>query len=390
MNVLDIVLVVAVVAYGLSGYWQGFIAGVAATIGLLAGGALGVLVVPMFLDEAGDSLSTALIALFCVLLLAVVGQAIGSWIGGMLRQGITWSPARSVDAVGGAVLSMAAVLVVAWALGYAVSGAQIPGVSNAVRSSYLLSKVDAVMPTGADRALGAFNRIVDSNLFPRYLEPFAQEQITPIQPPDQAVLARSGVERAQTSVVKVLGQARCSRGIEGSGFVYAPDRIMTNAHVVAGVDNPFVAVGDRRLQAETVVYDPELDVAVLAVSGLDLPALDFDTTGARGDSAAVLGYPENGPFDARAARIRAEQNLRSPDIYNSDTVVREVFSLRSLVRSGNSGGPLVSDAGDVYGVIFAASVSDSSTGYALTADQVAANAERGRDATRAVPTGACA
>ncbi|MFY0409724.1 CvpA family protein, partial [Solicola sp. PLA-1-18] len=243
MNVLDIVLVVAVLAYGLSGYWQGFIAGVAATIGLLAGGALGILVVPTVLEDAGDSLSTALIALFCVLLLAVVGQAIGSWIGGMLRQGITWSPARSVDAVGGAVLSMAAVLVVAWALGYAVSGAQIPGVSNAVRGSYLLGKVDGVMPGQADRALGAFNRIVDSNLFPRYLEPFAQEQITPIQEPDQAVLARRGVERAQRSVVKVVGQARCNRGIEGSGFVYAPDRIMTNAHVVAGVDNPFVAVG---------------------------------------------------------------------------------------------------------------------------------------------------
>ncbi|MFY0408769.1 trypsin-like peptidase domain-containing protein, partial [Solicola sp. PLA-1-18] len=173
-------------------------------------------------------------------------------------------------------------------------------------------------------------------------------------------------------------------------FVYAPDRIMTNAHVVAGVDNPFVAVGDRRLQAETVVYDPELDVAVLAVSGLDLPALEFDTSGERGASAAVLGYPENGPFDARAARIRAEQRLRSPDIYNTDAVTRQVFSIRSLVRSGNSGGPLVSDAGDVYGVIFAASVSDSSTGYALTADQVADNAARGRDATQEVSTGACA
>lgn len=389
MNLLDLCLVLVTVAYGLSGYWQGFIAGVAATIGLLIGGALGILVVPMLLDHLAETLTTALLALFLVLLTATIGQAAGAYLGGSLRQRVTLRPARSLDALGGAVLSMAAVLVVAWALGYAVSGAQIPGVSGSVRSSAILSRVDRVMPDSADRTLNSFNDIVDSNLFPRYLEPFTAETIKPVSPPDEEVLAQRGVRRAKASVVKILGQAQCNRGIEGSGFAYAPGRVLTNAHVVAGVAEPSVMVGDRRYPASVVVYDPDLDVAVLAVKRVDLRPLDFDLTGTAGDTAAVLGYPENGPFDARASRIRAKQRLRSPDIYDRGAIVRQVFSVRGLVRSGNSGGPLVSADGDVLGVVFAASVSDSSTGYALTARQVAEDARRGQAATRAVSTGAC-
>jgi len=165
---------------------------------------------------------------------------------------------------------------------------------------------------------------------------------------------------------------------------------MTNAHVVAGVTDPTVEADGSTYDAEVVLYDPELDVAVLEVDGLDVPSLEFDTDGDAGDTGAVLGYPEDGPYDAQPARIRAEQNLRSPDIYNDGTVEREVFSIRSLVRSGNSGGPLVSRGGDVYGVVFAASLSDDDTGYVLTAEQVADDADLGLEATGEVSTGDCA
>lgn len=390
MNLLDIGLLVAIAAYGLSGFWQGFIAGLSATIGLLAGGAFGIFVVPGVLDQFADTLTTALLALFLVLACATVGQAAGSYVGARIRQSVTWRPARSLDALGGAVLSMAAVLAVAWALGYAVSGSRIPGLADAVRSSAVLDRVDRVMPDSADRTLNAFNRVVDANLFPRYLEPFTDERIAPAQPPNRQVLSSEGVQDARESVVKVIGQARCRRGIEGSGFVYAPGRIMTNAHVVAGVSNPFVIADGRRYQAEVVVFDDNHDIAVLAVSGLGVDALEFDRSGEAGDSAAILGYPENGPFDARPARIRMQQRLRSPDIYNEDVVVRQVYSLRGLVRPGNSGGPLIAPDGDVLGVIFAASVSDSRTGYALTAKQVAHDARKGRTSSAPVSSGSCA
>ena len=246
------------------------------------------------------------------------------------------------------------------------------------------------MPTEASSVLRAFNEVLDANLFPRYIDPFENEEIKAVAPPDASTLASKGVRAAAGSVVKILGEASCQRGIEGSGFAYADDRIMTNAHVVAGVSDPTVVVSGRRLDAEVVVFDPKLDVSVLHVPGLGLKPLDFDNSGEQGDSAAILGFPENGPFDARAARIRSVMDLRSPDIYDKGELVRKTFSIRGLVRSGNSGGPLVSESGDVYGVIFAASVTDSSTGYALTAGQVAADANKGRSASQPVSTGKCA
>ncbi|HEU4515107.1 MAG TPA: MarP family serine protease [Nocardioidaceae bacterium] len=391
MNVLDWILVVVVLAYAVSGYWQGFISGAFATAGLLLGGFVSVLwLVPQLLGDAAPSLWVSLGALFVVLLSASFGQAIFQYVGSRIRDRITWQPVRAVDAVGGAALSAAAVLVVAWVLGVAVSGSALPGISSQVRSSTVLSEVDDLMPDEADEVLRAFNEVVGSSFFPRYLEPFAPERIIEVGPPSDKVARDPQVRAARASVLKIRGENDCGRGVEGTGFVYSPGRVMTNAHVVAGVDDPSVLVGEQEVPARVVHYDPDLDVAVLAVDGLDRPFLRFDKTGEARDDAAVLGYPNDGPYNVQAARIRGEQRLRSPDIYGSGTVVREVFSIRSLVRPGNSGGPLLSTDGDVYGVIFAASVTDRDTGYALTADQVAQSAAQGLTNNREVDTGECA
>ncbi len=391
MNVLDWILLVVVLAYAVSGYWQGFISGAFATAGLLLGGLVSVLwLVPWLLGDAGSSVWVSLGALFVVLLGASFGQAIFQYVGSRIRDTITWQPVRALDAVGGAALSAAAVLVVAWVLGVAVSGSALPGLTGQVRSSVVLAKVDEVMPDAADDALSAFNEVVGSSFFPQYLEPFAPERIIEVGPPSDKVARDPQVRAAAESVLKIRGENSCGRGVEGTGFVYSPGRVMTNAHVVAGVDQPDVLVGDTEVPARVVHYDPDLDVAVLAVEGLDRPFLRFDKTAESGDDAAVLGYPNDGPYNVQAARIRSEQRLRSPDIYGDGTVVREVFSLRSLVRPGNSGGPLVSTDGDVYGVIFAASVTDPETGYALTADQVARSAAEGITNDAAVGTGGCA
>jgi S1-C subfamily serine protease len=391
VNVLDWILVVVVLAYAVSGYWQGFISGAFATAGLLLGGFVSVLwLVPQLLGDADPSLWVSLGALFVVLLSASFGQAIFQYVGSRIRDRITWQPVRAVDAVGGAALSAAAVLVVAWVLGVAVSGSALPGISGQVRSSAVLSEVDDVMPDEADEALRAFNEVVGSSFFPRYLEPFAPERIIEVGPPSDKVARDPQVRTARASVLKIRGENDCGRGVEGTGFVYSPGRVMTNAHVVAGVDDPVVLVGEQEVPARVVHYDPDLDVAVLAVDGLDRPFLRFDKTGEARDDAAVLGYPNDGPYNVQAARIRGEQRLRSPDIYGSGTVVREVFSIRSLVRPGNSGGPLLSTDGDVYGVIFAASVTDRDTGYALTADQVSESAAQGLTNNREVGTGDCA
>ena len=164
---------------------------------------------------------------------------------------------------------------------------------------------------------------------------------------------------------------------------------MTNAHVVAGVDAPQVQVGDQTVQGEVVYYNPDVDVAVIEVDTGTAPVLEF-ADAAPQDAVVIAGYPEDGPYDLRAGRIRAEQRLRSPNIYGNGTVIREVYSLRGLVRPGNSGGPIVNPRGDVVGVVFAASVTDADTGYALTTDQVAQAAAQGRAGPQPVSTGGCA
>lgn len=391
MNVLDWILVLVVLAYAVSGYWQGFISGAFATAGLLLGGFVSVLwLVPQLLGDAEPSLWVSLGALLVVLLSASFGQAIFQYVGSRIRDRITWQPVRAVDAIGGAALSAAAVLVVAWVLGVAVSGSALPGISQQVRSSTVLGTVDEVMPDEADEVLRAFNDVVGSSFFPRYLEPFATERIIEVGPPSGKVARDPEIRAARASVLKIRGDNDCGRGVEGTGFVYSPGRVMTNAHVVAGVDDPTVLVGDHEVPARVVHYDSDLDVAVLAVDGLQRPFLRFDKTGGTRDDAAVVGYPNDGPYNVQAARIRGEQRLRSPNIYGRGTVVREVFSIRALVRPGNSGGPLLSPDGDVYGVIFAASVTDRDTGYALTADQVSQSAARGLTSDREVDTGDCA
>ena len=390
MNWIDWVLVVLVLSYALSGYWQGFITGAFATGGLLLGGLVGVWLAPKALGDAAPSLWVSLGALFIVILAASLGQGALQYAGAKVRAQIRWQPVRFVDAVGGAALSAVAVLLVAWALGVAISGSRISGLSNAVRDSAVLAKVNRVMPAGASGVLDHFNTVVGTSFFPRYLEPFAPERIVRVGPGPQRLRKDPDVVRAGDSVFKIHGTNSCGRGIEGSGFLYAPGYVMTNAHVVAGIERPTVEVGDDDVAGKVVLYDPQEDIAVLEVDSGDAAPVSLALTAKPRDAVAVLGYPQDGPFDVEPGRIRAEQRLRSPDIYGNGNVIRNVYSLRGLIRPGNSGGPIVDSNGDVVGVVFAASVTDRDTGYALTAEQVHQLASAAVGRTTPVSTGGCA
>ena len=389
MSKLDYALLIITGLVAISGYIEGFVLGACATLGLLGGAAVGVWVVPRALDEFSPSVSVSFAALVLVVILASIGRTIGAVLGSRLRNKISWTPVKAVDALGGAALAAVSVLIVSWVLGVAVSGARIPSVTSAVRGSQVLAKVDGALPSRADQALQAFNDVVNTDLFPRFLDPFVPERIRETQPPDGEISRQRGVQAAYSRIAKITGVANCSRGLEGSGFVYAPQRVMTNAHVVAGVGAPQVEVDGQSYEATVVVFDPEVDIAVLYVPRLKSQPLKFDFTGKADDPAVVLGYPENGPFDSEPARIRSEERLRGPDIYGDRTVTRQAFSIWASVRPGNSGGPLLSSKGTVYGVVFAASVEDNRTGYVLTAEQVSDDAREGATATQEVSTRTC-
>jgi S1-C subfamily serine protease len=389
VNLLDWALLLIVVLYAVSGYWQGFITGAFATVGLLIGGVIGVWLAPTALGNATPSILVSLAAVFIVIVCASLGQALFQVGGARIREQITWQPVRALDAVGGAVLSGVAALLVAWALGVALSGSGLRGITPLVRDSAVLGEVNRILPDQASSKLSAFNDVVGTTFFPRYLEPFAPERIVPVPPGPGRMVTDPDVRRAAAGVVRIRSTNRCHQGIEGSGFVYAPDRVMTNAHVVAGVSDPLVDLRGSSVQARVVYYNPDLDVAVLSLPTGTVRPLHFATASA-GDGIAILGFPQNGPYDVQVGRVRADQRLRSPDIYGHGTVIRDVLSLRGLIRPGNSGGPVVDSAGHVVGVVFAASVSSGDTGYALSSRQVAQAAASARLASRTVSTQGCA
>lgn len=398
MNVLDILLLVAAVWFAIVGYRQGFVVGILSVIGFLGGGLVAVYALPVVWDALTDnapvSTTAAVVAVVVVIVCASVGQALTTHLGNKLRVYITWSPARALDATGGALVNVVAMLLVAWLIGSALGGTTIPTLGKEVRSSKVLLGVSQVLPAQADTWFTDFTSVLAQNGFPQVFSPFDNEPITDVRPPDPALRNSAVAGRAKQSVVKVVGTARsCGKVLEGSGFVFGDRRVMTNAHVVGGVDEPTVQIGGegRKYDAKVVVYDWRRDIAVLDVPDLKAPALKFTTADARsGDSAIVAGFPENGSYDVRAARVRGRITANGPDIYHRGTVRREVYSLYATVRQGNSGGPLLTTDGRVYGVVFAKSLDDADTGYALTADEIQQDISRGRTANQQVDSDNCA
>jgi S1-C subfamily serine protease len=390
VDLLDLVLIVAMVLFGISGYRQGFAVGVLSFAGFLGGGMAGVLIAPPLADKLVTGDTKALVGIATVLVLASLGQLLGTSIGAVLRKKLTWKPARLVDSAGGAAVSAVGVLLIGWLLGTAVAESSWVGLAQQVHRSRVIATVDQVMPD-ATNVFGAFRQLLDQRGFPTVFADIGQDPGAKVPAPDPAVVNSRAVQVARNRILKITGVARsCSRRLEGTGFVYAPERVMTNAHVVAGVRQPQVEVSkNTRLDARVVLYDPARDVAVLYVPGLKLAPLSFDGGAGTGDSAIVAGYPEDGPFNVVAARVRERITAVGRDIYERRTVRRDVYSLRTRVRPGNSGGPLLAPDGRVYGVIFAAAADDPDTGYALTASEVAPDATRGRTATQAVSTQGC-
>jgi S1-C subfamily serine protease len=391
-DLLDVVLVVAAVLFAVSGYRQGFVVGVLSFVGFLGGGVLGARLAPSVVEsQFFTQFPRTIVALGVVFLLASIGQVLATLVGGALRKRLTWHPARQLDAVAGAAISVISLLLVAWLVGRAVASSPYPALASQVKRSVVLTTVDDLVPDQGRRVVSSLRELIDERGFPNVFKDLGGVEVQQVDPPDPALLQSEVVQQARPSVLKITGvQQDCRKSVEGTGFVYAPERVMTNAHVVAGVDEPKVAVGDDQLDATVVLFDPATDVAVLAVPGLGRAALPFAREPAdSGDDALVLGYPQDGPFDVQAARVRGTLDARGEDIYGRSTVTREIYALRSLVRQGNSGGPLLDPQGRVIGVIFAAAADDEQVGYALTVDEVADEAQEGARATQRVSTQSC-
>jgi S1-C subfamily serine protease len=375
---LDWAILAFTLALGLWGYRQGLIVGALTLLGFLAGAFVGSRIGPLLLNKGADSpyapLCGALGALLAGSLSAV---ALESFALGIRERVLRRPFLRTADGAGGAALIASVALGLAWVFGAVLLHAPSTARLRAdIQQSVILRSLNSVLPpTGP--LLNALDRVDPA---PTVLGPAA-----PVAAPDSAISSDSDVLGASNAVVRVLSTA-CGLGIEGSGWAVQPGIIVTNAHVIAGADDTTVTTQDgAQLDATPVYYEPRLDLALLRV-GAALPTLPISAERREGEDAAVLGYPENGPYTLSPARIGETRATISEDSYGNGPVERTITALSGEVRSGNSGGPLVDPDGDVVGTVFAATTSGPQGGFAIPAEQVR---EALRHTAEAVETGPC-
>ena len=397
MNWVDVLVIVLALLAAISGARQGVVIALPALVGVVAGAVLGIRLAPLVVGLFDNPAMKVAFAVATVVFLVALGETLGVWLGRKVKYSVkrrfNTDKLTGIDQTLGAIVQGLVVFVVAWLIAVPLTGvAALPGLARAINNSAVLGAVDKAMPAAAEGLPADLRKLLDASGFPTIVDPFQKTQINETAPPDTSLQNSAIVQQLRGSVLKIRGTASsCSRALEGSGFVVAPQRVVTNAHVVAGTDETAVETSQGRLPARVVYFDPEVDIAVLAVPRLQATPLALaGTPGRAGDSAIVLGYPLDGPYTATAARIRNQITLQGPDIYDANTVRRDVFTVRAQVRSGNSGGPLVNPEGQVVGVVFGASVEDSDTGFTLTDKQVQPVIEEAPSLSARVSTGSCA
>jgi len=360
MTGLDWMIVVFAGLLALLGFRQGFIVGALSFGGFALGAFLGTRLGPLVLPHGSSSPYAPAFGLFGALLAGAIlanGLERFAW---RLRRTTRLIPGFGLlDGTLGALLSAAVALGTVWILAAVL--AQIPGqakLRSDVQASVILRELNQLLPPSGP-ILNALARLDPLPSLPGPLPV--------LEPPPPRIARSPGVRSAAHSVVRVLGTA-CGLAIEGSGWVIAPGEVLTNAHVVAGESDTTVEVEGNppEIPAQAIAFDPTNDLAVLAVSGLRLAPLRLVADPEDGTAGAILGYPEDGPFDARAGRIGATQTVLTQNAYGEGSISRLITPLRGVVRPGNSGGPLVNSDGEVLTTVFAGTTEGQAGGYGVS------------------------
>ncbi len=381
---LDWIIVAFAAVLAVFGFRQGFIVGVLSFAGFLAGAFLGTRLAPLVLPQGSASPYAPVFGLVGAVLGGAILASGLEGLGFRLRRTLVVPGLGALDGALGAALGVALALGVVW-ITAAVAG-QTSGdrqLRADIQRSAILRELNSVLPPSGP----ILNALARLDPLPAITGPAPD-----VAPPQRGVARLAGVRRASRSVVRVLGTA-CGLAVEGSGWVAEANIVVTNAHVVAGEDDTTVEVEGHgaQLTAEPILYDPDADIALLRVGGLGLPSLSFSSSTAAGTAGAILGYPENGPFDVEPARIGRTQDVLADNAYGEGPITRLLTPLRGLVRPGNSGGPVVDTAGQVLTTVFASTVGGSVRGGYGVAQATVSRALKDAEAGRrgAVSTGAC-
>lgn len=396
MNWLDAVLVVVLLASAFRGFRTGAALQTLTLAGVWVGLLVGVLLVPPIAGLFSGS-ARAVVALVCIFAGAALFGGVGEMLGRRAHTTLERRHFGVADSVFGVAVAVVASALLFWVLGSMLSASRYPALNRALDGSGVLRTIDRVMPPLPD-VFGRVESFLSERGYPVVFLNLPPGLVSPAQLPDDAAI-QAAFRAAQASTVKIQGRA-CDAIESGSGFVAAPDLVVTNAHVVAGETRTSVIDQSGTHQATVVLFDPNLDVAVLRVTGLGDPVLPIrrDLV-ARGTTAAIMGYPEGGPLQAKPAAVTARINATGLNIYGTAATVREVYEISGDVQPGNSGGPLVASGqdagtsgirpGTVLALVFARSSVNPTVGYALTMKAVVADVDRAAGLTAKVATGAC-
>jgi S1-C subfamily serine protease len=385
---LDVFLIAILIAYLVYGYRTGLIRSLGGIVGVVVGAFVAILLVPLVTSWVQDP-SLRTVATIAV----VVGVVVGGYYGGaalgrLIQSQVKGLGIRRIDRALGAVVVTIVAALVASMLAASISALGIPGVSQAIASSAVLRTINAVTPDPVQAFLARVRSATVDQGLPRIAEAFGGTGSTtvPNVNTDTPIL-----NNAALSVVRITGNAyACGQSQSGSGFVIATDRVLTNAHVVAGVVHPVVDVRNGpALQSSVVYFDPTGDLAVLAVPGLSAKPLALGPTVTAGSSAVSDGYPFGGPFVSLQVGVDQVGTLNVQNIYNTGTAPREIYSLAADVQEGDSGGPLLTQQGVVAGVVFAKGATTPNVGYAITMKSVQPVAAEAPTLSAPVSSGNC-
>lgn len=392
--ILDGFLVLLIIGRAIAGWRSGALVTVLSLVGLVIGAVSGLWATPYLLEFtglAGRQISPSLMMLVTALVGSAVGQALLGAVGHSLRRAAGAS-ARGLDAILGGVAALLVSSLAVWFVGAAVRPLLPESWGRTVNSSRVLTTLDTLVPGQLVPWPSKVTEALRSSGIPRIFGGLTPEPELPASAPEDAISQTPAVQQAAASVIKIASVApSCNRSMTGSGWVVTPERVVTNAHVVAGASTVTVQTGGRGVPqiATVVAFDPELDLAILSVPGLAAKPL-----GRAGDlpaqsPVAAAGFPLGRPYTLTPARVRGVLEARGENIYGDAAVTREVYSIRGTLYPGNSGGPLLTAEGTVAGTVFAASLVHPETGYALTDDATDALLDGAAGFRSAVPTGAC-
>lgn len=384
--VLDIVVGLILLSAAVTGWRTGFFRSVFGALGLIAGGVAAYLLLPQLSLWAPAPEWRAVIVIGGGIALLLIGQAIGSLIGSVLSRGIEVIKLGILNRLAGIVVSTVVTALVVATVAGGVASMGVPPITQTIAGSVTLGTIDRYTPDPIKSFLAGVRTSAVNEALPWVIDTIAPPESIPA--PADVDAGSPALTAAAASVVRITGTApQCGVTMSGSGFVVSDDRVVTNAHAVAGIDEAVVeAPGEQPRTARVVYYDAAVDLAVLAVDGLDAAPLPLGEQLSRGDGAAAQGYPFGGPFVSLPATVAEVTAAPRNDSSGS----REVYSLAADINQGNSGGPLLNLDGAVVGVIFAKSAVIDDIGYALTPTEFLPVVAAAPTLSTPVATGVCA